>query len=562
MAAKFIEQSSQLLQSVSKGRLLALGAILLVATLGFGTLIFWNSRPDFQVLFSNLSAEDAGDITQKLKEKKIPYELSYGGTAVQVPREQVYDLRLALATEGLPKGGGVGFEVFDRSNLGTTDFVQKLNYQRALQGELIRTIKQFKEIEQARVHIVTPKDSLFVEEQRKPTASVFVKTRSGMTLGAPQVESIVHLVASAVEGLEPANVTVVDQAGKMLSRKNDPSAVGQLTTTQLEYQRTIEEGLKKKIQGMLEGVVGPEKAIARVSADIDFQQVQISEERFDPTTVVRSEQKTLEKSTSSSGGKSGEDREGFVSLRLPADSKNPARANTAARTKSAFEGPSGGTLNSSERQSEIKNYEITKINKQIRGPAGLVKKISTAIIIDGTYKEVAGAKGAKTKQYVPRTPEEIKNFENIVKKAIGFDESRGDQVEVTSMPFAWSALDEAPRTESSGAWKETLGLVAKPLVSLVLALLFIFFIIKPLLKKNLLGGIRPAGAYRLEGQPDRPALEGPGPAGLTPALGLPGETAALPGPPKVQDRQQIAQVVGQDPNRAAEIVKSWLHEKG
>jgi len=141
MAPKIVDQSTQFLQSVSKGRLAALIALLVVAAVGFGTLIFWNTRPDFQVLFSNLSTEDAGDMVQKLKEKKIPYELSYGGTAVLVPREQVYDLRLAMATEGLPKGGGVGFEVFDRTNLGTTDFVQKLNYQRALQGELTRTIK-------------------------------------------------------------------------------------------------------------------------------------------------------------------------------------------------------------------------------------------------------------------------------------------------------------------------------------------------------------------------------------------------------------------------------------
>jgi flagellar M-ring protein FliF len=561
MAPKIIEQSTQLLQAVSRGRLLALIAIVLVASIGFGTLIFWNTRPDFQVLFSNLSSEDAGDIVSKLKEKKIPYELSYGGTAVQVPREQVYDLRLAMATEGLPKGGGVGFEVFDRTNLGTTDFVQKLNYQRALQGELTRTIKQFKEIEQARVHIVTPKDSLFVEEQKKPTASVLVKTRSGMTLAPPQVESIVHLVASAVEGLEPGNVTVVDQAGKMLSRKNDSSAIGQLTTTQLDYQRAIEEGLKKKIQGMLEGVVGPDKAIARVSADIDFQQVQITEERFDPSAVVRSEQKSLEKSSSSSGGKTGEDREGFVSLRLPADSKTPARPNQAAKTKS-LEGSSGGNLISSERQSEIKNYEITKINKQIRGPAGLMKKISAAIIIDGTYKEVAGAKGAKTKQYVPRAPEEIKNFESIVKKAIGFDEGRGDQVEVTSMPLAWSAMEEAPRTETGGAWKETVRMFSKPLVSLVLALLFIFFIVKPLLKKNLAGGLRAGGAYRLEEQTARPALEPPGALGETPPIGLPGASAALPGPKQITDRSRIVQAVGKDPNRAAEIVKSWLHEKG
>ena len=182
----------------------------------------------------------------------------------------------------MPKGGGVGFEVFDRTNLGATDFVQKLNYQRALQGELSRTIRQIKEIEHARVHIVTPKESLFVEDQKKPTASVLIKTRSGMRLEASQVEGIVHLVASAVEGLDSGNITVVDTSGKILFKRNDATSIGQMTTNQLEYQRNIEEGLKKKVQGMLEEVLGLNKAIARVSADIDFQQIDITEETFDP----------------------------------------------------------------------------------------------------------------------------------------------------------------------------------------------------------------------------------------------------------------------------------------
>ena len=231
-----------------------------------------------------------------------------------------------------------------------------------------------------------------MEEQRKPTASVLVKTRAGMTLGRPQVEGIIHLVASAVEGLEPGNMTVVDQTGKMLSKRTDGSAVGQLTTSQLDFQRNVEEGLKKKIQGMLEGVVGPDKAIARVSADIDFQQVNITEERFDPSTVIRSEQKTLEKTSNTTGSRIGEDKEGFVSLRLPADSKNPARPGAAAGSKALSGSTAGGSQTISERQNETKNYEITKINKQIRGPAGIIKKISTAVIIDGALQRNRGGK--------------------------------------------------------------------------------------------------------------------------------------------------------------------------
>ena len=558
MASKLIEQSTQLVNSISKGRLFSLIAILLVAGIGFGSLIFWNTRPEYQVLFSNLSPEDAGDIANKLKEKKILYQVTQSGTAVLVPREHVYDTRLALASEGLPKGGGVGFEVFDRTNLGTTDFVQKLNYQRALSGELTRTIKQFKEIDQARVHIVTPKDSLFVEEQRKPTASVLVKTRSGMTLGPPQVEGIIHLVASAVEGLEPNNVTVVDQTGKMLSKKNDASPAGLLTTSQLDYQRNIEEGLKKKIQGMLEGVVGPDKAIARVSADLDFQQVNITEERFDPSTVIRSEQKTLEKSSSTTGSRTAEDKEGFVSLKLPADSKSPSRTNTAASSKTLSGTPAGGSQTISERQNETKNYEITKINKQIRGPAGIIKKISTAVIIDGTYKESAGAKGAKVRQFVPRPPEEMKNFENMVKKAIGFDENRGDQVEVTSMPFAWSALEDGPRAETGSSWKDYFQMLHKPLISLVLALLFFFLVIKPMMKKNLFSGFRTEEQVLLEQLRPRPALPQGTEGGEVPLLAQNGETGLQKG----MDRKQIFQSVEEDPSKAAEIVKSWLHEKG
>ena len=305
MASPLTEQMTNLLTGPSRGRNLSLVVVLLLSIVGFGSLIFWNSKPDYQVLFSNLSPEDAGEIIGKLKEKKIPYQLAFNGTTVMVAKDQVYDTRLSLVNEGLPKGGGVGFEVFDRTSLGTTDFVQKLNYLRAMQGELGRTIKQIKEVDQVRVHIVVPKESLFVEEQKKATASVFIKTRTGMTLGPSQVDGIVHLVASAVEGLDPGEITVVDTSGKVLSKRQESNPIGQLTTTQLEYQRSIEEGLKKKVQGMLEEVLGFSKAIARVSADIDFQQVESTEEKYDPTTILRSEQKTTERSTNSTGGMAG-----------------------------------------------------------------------------------------------------------------------------------------------------------------------------------------------------------------------------------------------------------------
>jgi flagellar M-ring protein FliF len=420
-----------------------------------------------------------------------------------------------------------------------------LNYQRALQGELSRTIKQIKEVEQARVHIVTPKVSLFIEEQKKPTASVFIKTRSGMTLGAPQVEGIVHLVASAIEGLEPGNITVVDTSGKILSKRVEAGLIGQLTTGQLEYQRNIEEGLKKKIQGMLEEVLGLNKAIARVSTEIDFQEINIVEESYNPSPVMRSEQRSAEKSSSATGG--NPPREGKAEA-VP-DRKAPrGKANVPAEAspKPSSTFPSSpSSVSSSERQNEIRNFEISKVNRQIRNPVGSVKKISVAVIVDGTYKETAGAKEAKSKQYVPRPPEEMKSLEGIIKRAIGYDEKRGDQVELINMPFNWAIQEEELKAEKKVIWKEYVLDFYKPVVSLLLAVLFIFFVVRPFLKG------RPSWpqekAVPLLAQTEQPAA--------AEALRMAGVKKPL------EIRDQILELVQQDPSKTAGIVKTWIREK-
>ncbi len=541
MANPINEQVSRYLNSPSKRRGLWIALVLLLSLLGFGSLIFWNHMPDYQILFTNLSPEDAGEMVNKLKEKKIPFQLSHNGTSLLIPKENVYDTRLALAAEGLPKGGGIGFEVFDRTNLGATDFVQRLNYQRALQGELSRTIRQIKEVEQARVHIVTPKESLFMEERKKPTASVFLKTRAGMVLGPSQVEGIVHLVASAIEGLEPGNITVVDTSGKILSKRQDSTLMGQLTTHQLDYQRNLEEGLKKKVQGMLEGVLGANKAIARVAADIDFQQVDITEERIDPNTVLRSEQKNIERSSSNSGVKgAGDEKVDSPPVIRPPRGKpgasselNPTGPN---RTSHPFQN------SSSERQNEIRNYEITRINKHIKNPVGSLKKVSVAVIVDGTYKEIADPKGAKAKQFMSRSPEEMKNLESITKKAIGFNEARGDQVEVINMPFHWTVAEEETKPLVETQWKEYLLISYKPVVSLLLGLLFIFFVVRPLLQKK----------------PGRVAENTvPLPEKVQPTLSpVPvAETKAL------DVREQALQLAQGDPTKTVGIVKTWLNER-
>lgn len=542
MANPIADQISQVFASPAGKRNALIGAVLLISLIGFGSLIYWNSRPEYQVLFSNLSQEDAGEMVGKLKEKKVPFQLAYNGSSILVAKDQVYDTRLSLAAEGLPKGGGVGFEVFDRSHLGATDFVQKLNYQRALQGELSRTIRQIKEVEQARVHIVTPKEALFVEDQKKPSASVLIKTRSGMKLDAAQVEGIVHLVASAVEGLDSGNITVVDTSGKILFKRSDSNLIGQMTTNQLEYQRNIEEGLKKKVQGMLEEVLGLNKAIARVSADIDFQQIDITEERFDPNSVVRSEQKNFEKSSMASNSKPSAGRmENLPGPRVPEDkTKGSAGSDSRGRAGEPFPLQS----NQAERQNEIRNYEISKVNKHIKSPVASLKKISAAVIVDGAYKEIQDAKGKKVKEFQLRSPEDMKNIEAIVKKAIGFDEARGDQVEVINMPFNWSVSEEESKASGGERWKEYVLISYKPLVSVLLAVLFIFFVVRPLLKrKNSLP--RTEGAY------------------------LPQQNAPTALPPQdprepraIDVRQQAQQIVQGETSKAIGVIKDWINEPG
>ena len=269
---------------------------------GLIAVALWTQQPDMQVLFTNLNPEDAAGIVDKLKETKVPYETTGGGATILVPSAQVHELRLQLATQGLPHGGGVGFEIFDRSSIGMSDFVQKLNYRRALQGELARTIAQMPEIERARVHLATPERRLFSNDENRARASVVVSLRNGQALAKTQVNGIVHLVSSSVEGLQVKDVTVVDGHGRLLSSAAGSDDAAGLTGSQLEYQRTVEKDIETRIQTMLERIVGVNKAVVRVSSILDFRKVETTEEKYDPNSqVVRSEQRGQEKATGVNG---------------------------------------------------------------------------------------------------------------------------------------------------------------------------------------------------------------------------------------------------------------------
>ena len=486
---------------------IALAAIVVLSMVIMAGIMLWSNKIDYQVLYSNLTQEDAGQVINKLKEMKVPYTVE--GNAIYVPSSKVYELRLDLASQGIPQGGGIGFEIFDKTQVGVTEFVQRLNYVRALQGELARTIRQLSEVDQARVHIAIPERTIFTDKEEKPTASVVLKMKSGRVLSQGQIGGIVHLVSSSIEGMPPQNVTIIDNMGNLLSKPSSGDMVAD--AKQLEYQKTVDKDYEGKLQSMLEGIVGRGKAIVRVASKIDFTQVERTEEKFDPDSIaVRNEQRTQEKST------------GSVSGGIPGVLSNQPGQQPAA---------SGGSPSASQRQSENINYEVSRSVSKILQPRGEVKSISVAVLVDGTYK-----KAKDKKVYSPRSEEDLKKYEEIVKASIGFNKERGDQVIVQNMPFE-SAVEDIP--EKTDYLKIAVSLL-KFAVPVIAVLLLILFVVRPVIEA-------------LKAPPEAPVQHAEF------ARTVP-ELAEQEASPEEIMKDQIMDVVKKDPRRAATILREWLSE--
>ncbi len=509
-----------------------IAGVLVVAVLGgLLSLVFMggDKSGDYKVLFSGLNQQDAGEVVNRLKEQRIPYKLGGEGTVILVPSEQVYEVRLNLAGEGLPRGGGVGFEIFDKTSLGTTDFVQRLNYQRALQGELARTIREFDQVEEARVHIATPKESVFIEDEKPTTASVSLRLRTGATLAPNQVQSIVHLVATAVPGLTADNITVVDTAGRLLYRK-EGDETSLLSATQLEYQTKIENTLRKKVESMLEEAVGVDHVKARVTAELDFNRVNVTEESYDPESqVVRSEQMLNEEDM-----RAGAQSEGI-----------PGVKGDLASFAESGESKSGD--NSFKRNNVTRNYEISRVTKQVQGTTGAIKRLSVAVMVDGTYKKAVDKNGASTMEYQPRSADEMQRFEKIVKNAIGFNEERGDQVDVVNTSFALSNVPE-PKPDTMEKWRELVERLAMPLIYLLIAVAFLLFVVRPFFR---LLTVKQMEAQRAAESAERSAQ----------ALAVAEEEDLSLLPRGLSDQEKIFRLAQSDPARAADLVRRWLREE-
>ncbi|MGQ9499409.1 MAG: flagellar basal-body MS-ring/collar protein FliF [Dissulfurimicrobium sp.] len=529
-----LQQIKRLFQSLSLRQKIIAASVVALAFVGFGLIFFFANRPVFKPLYTDLSSQDAAEIVAWLKKESIPYQIYNDGTAIRVPKEKIYDIRLSLAGAGLPKEGGVGFEIFDKTNLEATDFVQHVNFQRALQGELEKTISRFPQVRSVKVLLAQPQESLFVSERKEPTASVVLQMKTGQELSQNQIRGIVHLVASAVPRLKKENVSVVDTSGGVLydNNKEQGNDLSTMTNAQLAYQKKLEDYYRHKIQSMLEDVLGPNQAVVRVNSDVDFDQVQTSEDRYDPDqTAVRSEQKIneIDMLQENTGGVAGV--KGGLADKLQGNTATiPNAANPILRQKTQ----------------DISNYEITRIQKQVNASVGKLKRLSVGVMVDGSYKS-----NGKELVYIPRSQEEMANLDHIVKAAIGFNAERGDEVSVVNVPFkAQTAEEKAP-----SKLLEMASSFARPLINLILAILFIFIVLRPLLNRYVLGSGGKIDKERpLPGAPTGEKETQPGE-----------ENLEFQPPPVIHPlpdaRDRLREIASAYPERAAALVKIWLREK-
>ncbi len=409
-----MEQLRKLFNSLTAAQRVGIPLAALLVIAGLISFVRWKHESDFRPLFSGMPAEDGAAIVQKLKESGVEHRLTDNGTSILVPAAKVDELRLELAGAGLPRSGRIGFELFDKTNLGITDFTEHVNYRRALEGELERSIRSLNEVEQARIHISFPKDSIFLDTREPAKASVLVTLRPGARLSSSNVLAITNLVASAVEGLNPEFVSVVDMRGNLLSRPKrtslDPSDESDAA---LEYKHQLEKDLFAKVESTLSPLLGEDHFRVGISADCDFSTSEQTDETFDPTrSVMTNSQKSEDLSTRpDSAGVPG------TSSNLPRPTSRPVTA--------------GGSVS---RRTENTAYETSRSVREVKVPRGTLKRLSASILLDEEVRWQGSGSHAK-RLVTPPDPEKIKTIHDIVAGVIGFSPTRGDQLIVESLPF-------------------------------------------------------------------------------------------------------------------------------
>ncbi len=513
-----------------KQKFMLFGSILITVIL-LAVMFFFLNEPTYSTLYSGLSAEDASKVVDYLTSQKIVYKIDDGGQTIKVPREKVYEVRLALASRGIPSSGVIGYEIFDKTSMGMTEFMQKLNYKRALEGELARTISQLDGVEGARVHIVIPQKTIFKDEEKLPSASVVLKLRNGALISKENIISIVNLICGSVEGMPPSKVSIIDTKGRMLSDDYEEGPLAFASVKQYEIKQTVENYLAKKAQAILDNVLGYGNSVVQVNAELNFDQVEKTMEQYDPESQVAISEQTIKSSNSG------------VSSR---DSSAQINENT------------------------LTNYEISKTIQKVIEESGNIQRLSVAAVINDIPKEVKN--GDKTEIiYEPRPQEQLKKLEELIKNAVGIDPNRNDQFSLVSIPFEVKMQEDMNIEETSSMIPDADELTN--VIFMIVAIIASIFVLKSLMKKlkneKIVIGTINTGDLAIS-----PSVSAQLPKSETTISNQLGQAKKRPLFPvgdiedeiseealiKKNQQEKIINYVTKNPAEAAKLINAWMHE--
>ena len=520
----------------------------LAASVALGvSVVLWSQKPNYTLLYANLSSKDAGQVIDALQSSGIQFKVDEATGAVMVESSKLQSARMELAKDGLPEGNAMGFEMLQKEQgFGTSQFIETARFQRALEGELARTISELRNVKSARVHLAIPKRSVFLRDRSEPTASVMTDLYSGRTLDEEQIAAIVHLVSSSVPHLKPGNITVVDQRGELLSSGASDTGMAQ-TSTQFSYNRKLEQNYADRVRQLLEPIVGAGSVRASINADLDFTVTERTQETFNPDLPALRSEQVSEDSSQNSAGASG----------IPGALSNQPPEAAELQAPDAAAGVDGEAAsmprNSSKRS--VRNYELDKTVSHTKLATGTIRRLSIAVVIDN--KQELDENDELVNK--PWTPEELERFTTLVKEAVGFNGARGDTVNIINSSFMplpeAEAVPEPSMMEQPWVWN-----VGKQAVGAIGVLILIFGVLKPILRSLAEKGSHAnamvpavAGAQGGAGSEDQLSLSGAG-----------SQQAQLEGPKAgyEQNLETAKGVVSEDPKRVAQVVKNWVGEDG
>lgn len=538
---KILGQIKEFFKALSPAKKAAVLGTSIAISVSIVLLFGWASKTDYIPLMTNLTPEDSTNIIRVLRDKHIPFKIDQNGKVVSIPSESLYELRLELATMGLPQSSVVGYELFDKQTLGATSFVQKVNRKRAQEGELVRTINSMKGVRRSRVHLALPEKSTFVEDQKKPTASVVVDIEPGVSLNEKQVYGIGNLVARAVEGMDVTDVVIMNSDGKILSR-NPTDTISSATATQLEFQERVQSDLEKRIEAVLSKVVGEGHVVAKVTAALDFSQVNETQTTFDADgAAIRSVEKHI-------------------------DSMNGTRPGAYGAAGSVSNAPgqapetNGQVRTQTNKNNEVTNYEVPQTVRRTVRSMGSINKLSVAVVVDGKTVKATDKDGVVVSKVESWSPEKLKEFHDIAAGAVGLDAKRGDTLEIKNIEFTHEDFEEVQKFIAEKERKSYLENVVLYAVIGLAVLLFFLFVVRPFIKwmtENTLDSVDtflPQTIEELEKMQKNtnlPTIEDSVPV-------LP-ETLD---PVKVEGemiKEKIVTLVDANPHKAALILRDWLH---